>query len=271
MISSTATVVRLEPLPGKYFLISLELILAPEAVRPGQFFMLGLPSRGDSWDPLLNRPLSVMDVAAGSRPGTAEMVFLVKQVGRGTRLLAELKPGEAVFANGPLGSAFPEPEPGQRLALVGGGVGIAPLFLAARQWQLRSDLVVFYGGRSLAELPLRGRLAELRLESLHLVSEDGAVGTRGLVSEPLAAFLSRHRVDRLYACGPPPMMAVVGQLAEASGVPAWVSLESRMGCGIGVCLGCAVPIRRGGETGMLRVCREGPVFPAAQVEWNQLT
>jgi len=270
MLNPVAALTRMQRLSGDYFLLALELPLEPGSIRPGQFFMLGLPRRGDSWDPLLNRPLSVLDVTAGPRPGVSEIEFLVKRVGRGTRLLAELGPGAAVFANGPLGSAFPEPEPGQRVVLVGGGVGMAPLFLAARRWQGRGSLVVFYGGRSLAELPLRDRFAGLPLDALHLASEDGTAGTRGLVTEPLAAYLAGQPVDAVHTCGPNPMMAAVSRLTEARGVATWVSLENRMACGIGVCLGCAVPIRRGSETEMLRVCREGPVFPSGQVSWNRL-
>ena len=231
--------------------------------------MLGMQHADNSSDPLLNRPISILDVADEPRQAATELRFLIKEAGRGTKLLSSLNPGDRVLCHGPLGTVFPEPEAGEHVALVGGGVGIAPLWFCAREWAGRSRISLFYGGRNRAELPLLDPLATIPLNHLEAVTEDGSFGQKGLVTEPLADFVASNPVDRLYCCGPNPMMEAVCGLMPDKLDRVWVSLENRMGCGLGACLGCVLPLRSDKKTVMARICKEGPVFKADRVIWDE--
>jgi len=270
MIISEAPVVRMEGLSGGYFLLGLEAPAQAARTRPGHFYMLGVPAAGLSHDPLLNRPISAMDVRPGPDGAPAEILFLVKKVGRGTRLMGGLRPGERLLCHGPLGRPFPDPPAGARLALVGGGVGIAPLYCCARAWGRTTGMTLFYGGRTAAELPLAGAFQDMGIRAERLATEDGSLGELGLVTTPFQDFLNQNEVDLIYTCGPNPMMEAVFRIAAAKEIPVWVSMENRMGCGLGACLGCAIPVLTDGGTAMLRVCREGPVFDGRTIAWTGL-
>ena len=229
------------------------------AAAPGQFLMLspGALPAAPRLDPLLPRPMAIF-----RREGAAVEV-LYKVTGRGTALLAAARPGERVRVVGPLGCGFPEPAPGARVALVGGGTGIASLFdLAART---RGSVVALLGARRADDLMALAAFRALGVE-LRLATEDGSAGRKGLVTELLAEALALG-VDAVYACGPTPMMQRAAALAGGAGRPCFVSLENRMACGFGVCLGCAVPRR---EDGYALVCRDGPVFEAGALRLEGL-
>ena len=161
MIIGEAPVVRMEDLAGDYFLLGLDAPAQAAQTRPGHFFMLGAPAAGLAHDPLLNRPISALDVRPGSgRRAGGDPCSWSRRVGRGTRLLGRLQPGDRLLCHGPLGRPFPDPPAGARLVLVGGGVGIAPLYCCARAWGRSAEVSLFYGGRTAAELPLAGAFRE---------------------------------------------------------------------------------------------------------------
>jgi dihydroorotate dehydrogenase electron transfer subunit len=270
MIIGEAPVVRMEDLGSEYFRLGLDAPAQAARTRPGHFFMLGAPAAGLAHDPLLNRPISALDVKPGPDGAPAEILFLVKKVGRGTRLMGRLRPGDRLLCHGPLGRPFPDPPAGSRLVLVGGGVGIAPLFCCAREWGRTAEVTLFYGGRTAGELPLAGAFGETGIRATRLVTEDGSLGGAGLVTAPLADFLNQNAADLIYTCGPNPMMEAVFRIAAAKDIPVWVSMENRMGCGLGACLGCAIPVLTEEGTAMLRVCREGPVFDGRSIAWTAL-
>jgi dihydroorotate dehydrogenase electron transfer subunit len=229
---------------------------------PGQFVMLSPGAQGgaERADPLLPRPMAIYRVRGEA--DRTEVEILYKVTGRGTALLRDAGPGDFVGLVGPLGEGFPSPTPGSVALLVGGGTGIASLYeLAAREAE-RSTVVVLLGARSASDLMGREDFAALPLE-LAIATEDGSVGERGLVTELLERRLTGPEAT-VYACGPTPMMRRAAQLAVARGARCLVSLENRMACGFGVCLGCAVPRREGGY-GL--VCRDGPVFEETAVDW----
>jgi len=232
---------------------------------PGQFAMLSPGPRGaaERLDPLLPRPMAVYRSA--SEPGGAAVEILYKVSGRGTRLLADTRPGERLRLVGPLGVGFPLPAPGQRAVLVGGGTGVASLFELAAAARARGPVVVLLGARSAGDLMGRADFAALGVE-LRIATEDGTSGLRGLVTALLEEALSAPGDDLVYACGPTPMMRRAAAIAAARGRRCLVSLENRMACGFGVCLGCAVP-RAGG--GFALVCRDGPVLDAEAVRWEE--
>jgi dihydroorotate dehydrogenase electron transfer subunit len=180
-----------------------------------------------------------------------------------------------VFVLGPQGRPFNVTlETKNRVAiacLVAGGVGIAALYLLARRLlEVGVRVVLFYGGRSAADLVLRDYFERLGLEALY-ATEDGTLGERGVVSRPLESFL-RGRVRsgvRLYACGPWGMMKASHELALKFQVPCEVSLEARMGCSLGACMGCVVrTFDDDGEEQYLRACLEGPIMDSRRIDWE---
>jgi NAD(P)H-flavin reductase len=237
---------------GAYLVLRVE---DPDGPRPepGQFAMLAARERwggGEDERPYLPRAFSV------ARQRGSEAHFLLEDVGPGSRRLCELREGERLWALGPLGRGFTAPPAGRRAILVGGGVGIAPL--AILQDGLADSATVLLGFRDGA----RAQGAAL-LDGASVATDDGSSGHHGLVTELLAAELERDPLAVVYACGPAAMLEGVRALCEASAVPAQLALEAGMACGFGACFGCVVP-RRGG--GYMRVCVEGPVIDAAELD-----
>jgi len=194
--------------------------------------------------------------------------LLVKEAGEGTKALAALPLGAIVDCLGPLGSSFRLPADGTTPLIVAGGVGIAPFvaFCRALRKQERRG-VVLLGGRTAADLYLRSEFESLDME-VHAATEDGSFGIRGLVTEVLDAVLREEgRSFQMYSCGPTPMLVRVAEMARRRALPHQVSLERRMGCGMGCCLGCVVYLRSTGE--YVRCCTEGPVYDAGDVDWGR--
>ncbi|MCA1905824.1 MAG: dihydroorotate dehydrogenase electron transfer subunit [Desulfarculus sp.] len=235
--------------------------IAPKA-RPGQFVMLRV-AHGN--DPLLARPFSIHG-AAGE-----ELLILYKVVGRGTRILSQVRTGKTLFLWGPLGRGFDLS--GERPVLVAGGMGIAPMAFAARWLAAQGRPAAFCAGLpGLAgwEHLARGLEEELAGSlSLAWSSEDGSLGRRGLVTELLSDTLAAAGASSggVLACGPMPMLRAVARVCAQRGVACQVSLEAPMACGLGACLGCAIPAAGGGY---LRACQEGPVLAAAAVDWERV-
>jgi len=224
--------------------------------KPGQFVMV----RGD-WgtDPRLGRPLSICRFY----PEKGQVRIIYRIMGKGTRLLSEMKPGQTVGLTGPLGSAFPRPEAGRRVILVGGGIGTPPLIALALSLDGRPLLVV--GGKSRGDVDLFiEEIRGLDIETVR-VTEDGSCGETGTAVSELAKHVGGG--DIVYACGPNRMLKEIARLAERIGFEACVSLEERMACGIGACLGCAVRHRDGRY---VHVCKDGPVFHVTDIDWDSL-
>ena len=235
------------------------------AAWPGQFAMLspGSVSGVRRDDPLLPRPMAVYRQTAVSA-GESDVEILYKVEGRGTALLAEARAGEAVRIVGPLGQPFALPGPGTRSLVIGGGTGVASIYgLAAAAG---SDATVILGARSASDLMAKADFEALPAD-LEITTEDGSLGRTGRVTDPLADRLRDAPPDRVYCCGPTPMMRACAELCAEAGVPCVVSLENNMACGYGVCLGCAAPRAEGG---FALVCRDGPVFDAEAVDWDGL-
>jgi NAD(P)H-flavin reductase len=208
---------------------------------------------GEDERPYLPRAFSY----ARFRDGEAH--FLLEDVGPGTNRLCELTAGDGLWLLGPLGCGFSAPPDGRRAILVGGGVGIAPLAIL-------QDELVGTGRCGLALLGFRDRErtpGAALLSDAQLASDDGSVGYHGLVTDLLGAELDRDAHATVYACGPAPMLEAVRAMCAVRAVPAQLALESGMACGFGACYGCVVP-KRGG--GYLRVCLDGPVIDAGDLE-----
>lgn len=216
---------------------------------PGQFVMI----RGN-WgaNPVLPRAFSI--VKAGH---TGQV--LVRDVGPGTSLLCNMNLGDDLYVFGPLGNGYIYPE-GQTAVMVAGGVGVAPLVFLTEELVAKGVPVTFlYGARTEHDLPLRERIE--KIAKLIITTEDGSVGHKGLVTEPLGDMLE-DKSTKVYSCGPNPMLEAVGKVAMSAGVECQVALESPMACGMGTCKGCAV-VKPDGTFSY--VCTDGPVFVAANI------
>ena len=223
--------------------------------QAGQFYMLAAASRwggGVDERPFLPRAFSVMRVASTSPP---TLQFMLEDVGPGTNRLAELRSGDEVWLTGPLGVGFTRPRQGRRPLLVGGGVGTAPLAIWADE--LGASALVLLGFRDSAHA-----LGSALIPGSRVATDDGSVGHCGLVTDLLRAELGCDARAEIYACGPPPMLEAVRAIAEETGVPAQLALESGMACGFGACFGCVVPTR----DGYVRLCVDGPVLDAAVLD-----
>jgi dihydroorotate dehydrogenase electron transfer subunit len=218
---------------------------APEiaaSVRAGQFVNLGWAP-----GPLLRRPFSVYRVDGD------DIEVVLKEVGAGTAQLLDMRPGERVSCLGPLGKGFEVGTGPKKIALVSGGLGVAPMPLAAKEaMALGIHVTWVHGARTAAEL-----CSEAEADEVIWATDDGSRGVAG------TAVAAAPDADLVLACGPNRMLAA----AAARWPDARVAVETYMGCGTGVCLGCAVPLVRGGYD---RACTEGPVYRASDVDWSAL-
>ncbi len=245
------------------FLLELCAPGALERAVPGQFLHVRVE---DSCDPLLRRPLSIYD-AVFPRRGRGIVRVLYEVAGKGTALLATRKPGTEVDALGPLGNGFPVEtlEDFSKIFIVAGGIGVAPLFYLAKKLAHKKP-VVLLGAQTKGRLACEKEFKKIGC-AVRVATDDGSKGFKGRVTGLLKEMIpsaAQARGAAVCACGPKPMLAAVADVALQAACPAWVSLEEFMGCGVGACLGCVLPT----TSGYQRICREGPVFDARQVVWD---
>lgn len=250
-------ITRIERLTGDIFRITL---LSPEiasAARPGQFVMIRTTN---TKDPLLRRPFSISQTSNGKY-----FQILFKVVGRGTSLLAHCREGEFLSVLGPLGNGF-HVDCKLDNCLVGGGMGIAPLLFLGKSMLRKCTErppVVILGARTKDELsPLIADFKELGL-SVHAATDDGSLGQHGLVTDVLKN-LSLSTTCQISVCGPTPMMRAVHFFCKEREYECQVSMETSMACGMGACLGCIVPVEKGGYA---HACSDGPIFNAKELLW----
>jgi len=257
---------------ASHFLLTLATEGAIEAWEPGQFVMLSVSPRDG--DPLLRRPFSIFN-AANDPPGALQIFY--KVYGRGTTLLSSARPGDRLRCLAPLGNGFaPRRLSQERLLLVAGGIGSASLHpLALREKAAGRAPQVLYGCRTAADLAGIEPTRRSGIETM-VSTDDGTSGRRGLVTGMLDELLATRGEGKdswiVCACGPTPMMQATAQICARRGTPCYLSLESTMACGFGVCVGCVVGTRQepripGAPLRYRRICVEGPVFDAAEISW----
>lgn len=234
-----------------HFLMGLRPESNPPAPKPGQFYMVGT---AESNDPLLKRPFCFFK----KQDDAIRILYRVR--GKGTQLLSRLRPGYVLDVVGPLGNSWPRPAGSQVPLIVAGGIGIASVFPLAES--LNKGAIV-YGGRNRDELLMLEELKAMNAD-LHLATEDGSVGMKGTVMDALAPMdIEDNHV--IYACGPKGMLKAVAAFAAKRGLKGYASLEEKMACGMGACLGCAVKTTKG----IKEVCIDGPVFGLAEIVWEK--
>jgi dihydroorotate dehydrogenase electron transfer subunit len=249
-----------------------------EAIEPGQFVMLRFPDR---LDPLLGRAFALMDTVCDEHGRAHALDIGYYVVGKSTRLLERLRPGERLTIWGPLGRPFPRYDGVRELVLIAGGIGQTPFLclarrvlglsgFAGRSARRECDKVrLVYGTRSADLLAGVDEFERLGVQ-VHLSTEDGTAGRTGRVTDILKDLGPPPAEVRWVACGPLAMLRAVAELARQWRVPCEVSLESPMACGTGICYSCVVPVRTGDSWDYCRVCVDGPVFDISQLVWDTI-
>jgi len=242
---------------GAYTLIAALDRDGPSDPWPGQFYMLTAAEGwggGEGERPFLPRAFSF--ARADPEPEGVRLAFLLEDVGPGTHHLGQLAAGDGLDLLGPLGVGFRAPPDERRAVLCGGGIGAAPLLCWQEELQMTPEVLLGFRSAAHAEA------AKLFAAPPEVVTDDGTVGRRALVVEPLRESLGADPHAVVYACGPPAMLEAVRALCAELRVPAQLAMESGMACGFGACFGCVVPTREG----YLRLCLDGPVVDAAALD-----
>jgi dihydroorotate dehydrogenase electron transfer subunit len=256
-----------------FYRMRLESPYLAKTIAPGQFVEIRC---SDKYPPLLRRPFSVHRILKNS------IEILYEVVGEGTKLLSRKKKGASLDIIGPLGNGFnlKRTTNGERQTtiLIAGGIGVAPLVALAEELVLSSQfsvlskkrLCVIVGAKTKSRILCEKDFRKSGAKVL-IATENGSKGRKGLATDLLKDFLlTTHdsRLTTIYACGPAGMLKAVAGIAKARHIPCQVSLEERMACGVGVCLGCPVKVRPDITSyGYKMVCKDGPVFDAGEVAW----
>jgi dihydroorotate dehydrogenase electron transfer subunit len=283
-VDIAAAVIGNDHLSDDYNVVRLSAPAIGAAAAPGQFVMV---KAGRGHDPLLRRPFSVFEILRDTEGTPQGISILNKRIGVSTALLYDARPGQRIDCLGPLGRPFTIVEPPAEAWMIAGGVGLAPFAALGESLGTRGvRTTLFYGARRAAELFFLDLFKTLGVD-LVLTTEDGSAGERGRIAAPLERQLAAQDARpatspgpgpsgplrpgplMLYACGPEGMLAACARLAARFGRPCQVSVERVMGCGMGGCYSCVVPMR--GDDGRyhhVRSCLAGPVIPADQIMWE---
>lgn len=250
----TASVLSAKELSPDIYEMWLETPLAAHAC-PGQFVCLYPKDKST----LLPRPISICEINV---PGNA-LRIVYRIAGAGTREFSGYQKGESVSVLGPLGNGYPlEAGTGRKVFLMGGGIGIPPLLELAKELSAEKQIILGYRDENLflkEDFDNYGKV--------YTATEDGSAGTRGNVMDAVAE--NALEADIIYSCGPMPMLRAIRRYAVTHGIPAYISLEEHMACGVGACLGCVVKTREVDSHSHVhnaRICTDGPVFEAQDVD-----
>jgi dihydroorotate dehydrogenase electron transfer subunit len=268
-VDVSAEVLANTPLSSDYNVLALAAPAIAAAAAPGQFVMVKV-ARGH--DPLLRRPFSVFEVLRDARGVFSGISLLNKRIGVSTELLYRAAPGTPVACLGPLGRPFLVVDPPTEAWMVAGGVGLAPFVALAEALRARGvRTTLFYGARRAEELFYLDLFRKLGV-ALELATEDGSIGERGRIVAPLERRLAGFNPAApvmIYACGPEGMLATTARVAMTYNRPCEVSVERIMGCGMGGCYSCVVPMREEhGRYHHVRSCLAGPVLRGDQILWD---
>ena len=248
-LEESAIVVNEAIIPDVWKMVFHAPHIAAEA-KPGQFVNVQ-KTEGKTF---LRRPFGIVD--ADTTTGTVTIIY--RLVGKGTHEMAAMKVGETISVEGPLGEGVFTTAPGKAL-LVGGGVGLAPLIFLAKTLD---HPVVLVGGKTATET-FWTKFFEPYADTIYVTTDDGSLGIKGFAVQALPTIFAKHSIDRVSTCGPTVMMKTIAEASEQAGIACEVSMEKRMACGIGVCLGCTFESKVSGKR--YKVCADGPVFSAKEV------
>lgn len=237
------------------FLIKVQAPVSLPELKPGQFVNIEVKNSNEIF---LRRPFSIFEVDHANNT----LSMIIKILGRGSKILTELKVGETVSIVYPLGKSFTYPDQADKILLVGGGSGVAPMLFLAKESGLAPENVDLILGARTKDDHVNVE-AYSAYATLHFASEDGSLGEKGFVTQHSVFTNNLNNYDKIYACGPDGMMRAVAKEAKLAGVFCEVSLENLMACGFGVCLCCIEPTSNGNSC----VCTDGPVFNINDLKW----
>ncbi len=243
---------------GKRTLLGFQLMWLScpqiEKVKPGQFVMVRC---GEDFEHMLRRPLSI------HQRDRKRLALLVNVVGKGTQWLSQRQAGDELDLLGPLGNGFNIQSTAKNILLVAGGIGLAPLVFLAQQALNQGQAVTLLLGALTASQLYPERLLPPKV-NLVTTTEDGTAGKKGMITDLLPDFTGF--ADQVFACGPLPMYRTMARMPKLKNKPVQISLEVRMGCGLGICYGCTVKTRNG----LKQVCKDGPIFNLDDILWEEM-
>ena len=252
-IQTKAKIISHKRLKDRYWHLEFESYVIARRASPGQF--VNVRVRAGS-DPLLRRPVSIHRIS-GRR-----VKLFYEVLGRGTQILSSRKPGELLDIIGPLGNGFAYRLPGKRQEIiVAGGMGVAPLVFLAERIKSSKPLILI-GAKTKRQILCSGEFKALGC-TVAVATDDGSSGFKGKVTDLLKIVLAQGKPVELFSCGPRQMLKTVAEIAHENKIPAQLSLEEHMACGMGACLGCVVAT----QSGFKRVCKDGPVFSGKELTW----
>lgn len=222
--------------------------------QPGQFVHI----RVDGFT--LRRPVSICEIDKNN--GTLRIVFEIR--GEGTAVIAKLNEGDLIDMLAPLGHGFTVNNDFKKVVLIGGGIGTPPMLPLAQIYKEKATVIT--GFRNAQAVILQEDFKKTEAETI-LCTDDGSAGIHGFVTQPFEELAKGGEIDAVYACGPMPMLKGIAKICADNGIFCEISLEERMACGIGACLGCACRTKKNDEEYFAHVCKEGPVFNAQEVLW----
>jgi dihydroorotate dehydrogenase electron transfer subunit len=232
--------------------VSLIWLKSPQIAsmaQPGQFVMVCCGE-----DALLRRPFSIHQV----NEDKTRLALLFSVVGKGTQWLSRCKSGDRIDLLGPLGNGYSIDPASSNLLLLAGGIGVAPLYFFAQEaLKGKYPVTLLYGTADSKRLSITPKI------KLVSATEDGTVGHRGMITDLIPEYIDW--ADQIFACGPSPMYRSMAKIAELKEKPVQISLEVRMGCGLGVCYGCTVKTK----SGLKQVCKDGPIFELEDILWDE--
>ncbi len=256
-----AKLLKKEQLKSDIFKLSVEAPEIVKSAKPGHFLEIRVT---EGTEPFLRRPISIYNM--DKEKGILEFIFQVK--GKGTEILSKKSEGDLINIIGPLGYGTFKYEDYQNIAVIGGGIGVFPLYeLSKNAKKDGKNVNIYLGFRSKDFVVLEEKFKSVS-DKLLLTTDDGTYAEKGFAIDFLKKDVEKEKIDCIYACGPLPMLKAVRNYAIEKNIPCQISLEERMGCGLGVCLGCAVKTAKSSKDNpeYWHVCKAGPVFEAKDVE-----
>ena len=260
-VNIKAKLLKKEELKPEIFKFSVQADEIVNTARPGNFIEIRV---NDDIEPFLRRPISIYNM--DKEKGILEFIFQVK--GKGTTILAKRNEGEAIDIVGPLGFGTFKYSSYENLAIIGGGIGVFPLYeLAKNAKNENKNVNTYLGFRNKDLVVLENEFTQVSSQ-LTITTDNGSYSQKGFAIDFLKKDIEAGKIDSIYACGPLPMLRAVRELALEKNIPCQISLEERMACGLGVCLGCAVKTAKSSKEApeYWHVCKAGPVFQAKDVE-----
>jgi dihydroorotate dehydrogenase electron transfer subunit len=263
-------ILKNEEIQENCFLMKVKMHPSFENPKPGQFVMIRIAGLNE---PFLSRPISIYSFARGKNYCSIELLYRV--AGKGTQILAGLIDGSQVEINGPLGNGFEIQTVKKNIVFIAGGIGIAPLSLLIEILCRRSDcspsaMTVYLGYQKSSAVVGLDKMKKLCRDTT-VCTDDGTVGRKGFVTQIFQKDMKKFLPDNtsIYACGPKEMLKSLAKILNTSKFNCHVSLEERMACGTGACMGCAVAVKnQKGVIDYQRVCADGPVFNLADIIWK---